>query len=140
MNKNTITIALMTFILGAGLGYTISTSTSQGTNKTLSVNTQNHGMHTMPDGSMMSNNEETMNMADIMSSMNKELQGKTGDAFDKAFITEMIVHHQGAVEMAQLALTNAKRREIKDLAQAIITAQNKEISSMKNWSRDWYNQ
>ena len=99
------------------------------------------GMHMMPDGSMMSNDgSSNMSMADMMSSMNAELKGKTGDAFDKAFLSEMIVHHQGAVEMAQAALTNAKHKEIKDLANAIISAQNKEISQMQQWQKAWYNQ
>jgi uncharacterized protein (DUF305 family) len=98
------------------------------------------GMHQMPDGSMMGNGGETMSMEDMMASMNAELEGKTGDAFDQAFISEMIMHHQGAVEMAELALTNAKHQEIKDLANAIISAQNKEIADMKAWQKAWYNQ
>ena len=60
-----------------------------------------------------------------------------GDAYDKAFIEGMIIHHEGAVEMAELALTSAKRQEIKDMAHDIITAQNKEIGDMKNWQREW---
>jgi uncharacterized protein (DUF305 family) len=50
----------------------------------------------------------------------------------------MIVHHQGAVVMAQEALKNAKHQEIKDLAQNIITAQNKEIAEMQAWQVAWY--
>ncbi len=96
------------------------------------------GSHMMPNGEMMSNGTESMSMADMMHSMNAELQGKTGDAFDQAFLSEMIIHHQGAVEMAQLALTNAKHQEIKDLAKAIIAAQNKEITDMKGWMKAWY--
>ena len=100
------------------------------------ANTRNS--HMMPNGEMMSNGVESMSMADMMHSMNAELQGKTGDAFDQAFLSEMIIHHQGAVEMAQLALTNAKHQEIKDLAKAIIVAQNKEIADMKGWAKAWY--
>ena len=36
------------------------------------------------------------------------LKGKTGDAFDAAFIREMIVHHQGAIKMAEAPPTRAK--------------------------------
>ena len=96
---------------------------------------EGRGAHRMPDGTMMSG---SMDMATMMASMNANLEGKTGDAFDKAFITEMVMHHEGAVEMAELALTNAKRQEIKDLAKAIITAQNTEISQMKAWASAWY--
>jgi uncharacterized protein (DUF305 family) len=94
--------------------------------------------HMMPNGEMMSNGTESMSMADMMTSMNAELQGKTGDTFDQVFLSEMIIHHEGAVEMAQLALTNAKHQEIKDLAKAIIAAQNKEIADMKGWAKAWY--
>lgn len=93
------------------------------------------GMHAMPDGSMMSN---TISMQHMMGSMNDALKGKTGDEFDRAFLSEMIVHHEGAVEMAELAKKNAKHQEIKDLSDAIISAQEKEIESMKAWQKSWY--
>jgi uncharacterized protein (DUF305 family) len=79
-------------------------------------------------------------MSAMMANMNAGLQGKTGDAFDQEFIAEMIVHHQGAIDMAKLALTNAKHQEIKDLANAIISAQTKEITQMKQWQKSWYTQ
>jgi uncharacterized protein (DUF305 family) len=80
----------------------------------------------------------TMSMQDEMTSMNQGLQGKTGDAFDKEFLSEMTIHHQGAVAMAQLALQNAKHTEVKQLAQGIIAAQDKEIVQMQSWQKSWY--
>lgn len=77
-------------------------------------------------------------MQGMMDDMNAQLVLKTGDAFDRTFITEMIIHHEGAVSMAELALKNAQRQEIKDLAQAIIAAQNKEIEDMKRWHTEWF--
>ncbi len=72
-----------------------------------------------------------------MNEMVSGLSGKTGEAFDKAFLDEMIVHHEGAVEMAKQALLNAKHQEIKDMAGAIISAQTKEIDQMKKWKEVW---
>lgn len=72
-----------------------------------------------------------------MDDMSAGLRGKTGDDYDKAFITSMIVHHEGAVEMAKLSDTNAKHDEIKELSKAIIAAQEKEIAEMKQWQIDW---
>ena len=46
------------------------------------------------------------------------------------FLTMMTVHHQQALEMSNLALTRAKRPEIKQLAQSIITDQKSEIQTM----------
>lgn len=137
MQKNTsIIIAIVTLVVGLGLGYAVGAAKAPAPQTA----TNNSGMHMMPDGTMMSNGGQAMSMSDMMASMNAELAGKTGDAFDQAFLSEMIMHHQGAVEMAQLALTNAKHQEIKDLANAIITAQNKEIVEMKAWQKAWYNQ
>lgn len=96
------------------------------------------GNHQMGGGRMM-DNDQSMDMAEMMGDMNEALRGKTGDEFDQAFLAEMIVHHEGAVDMANLALTNAKHQEIKTLANAIISAQNTEIASMKGWLKTWYN-
>ena len=41
-------------------------------------------------------------------------------SFDLAFIEAMILHHRSAIAMAQVALANAARPEVKELAQAII--------------------
>ena len=70
--------------------------------------------------------------------MTGSLAGKTGDEFDAAFLSEMTFHHQGAVEMAQLALQNAKHPEIRAMAQNIIGAQTTEIQQMQNWQTSWY--
>jgi uncharacterized protein (DUF305 family) len=80
----------------------------------------------------------TGSMSNTMQGMMNGLENKTGDDFDKAFISEMIVHHQGAIDMANAALKNAKHQEIKDLANAIISAQTKEINQMKEWQTNWY--
>lgn len=65
------------------------------------------------------------------------LKDLKGDDFDKAFIEEMILHHQGAVDMAKLIETNAKHNELKQLGQDIISAQSKEIDMMQTWQTDW---
>lgn len=69
----------------------------------------------------------------MMEGMMGGLAGKTGAEFDAAFLREMIVHHEGAVEMAEAALVSAEDQRIKVLATAIIAAQEKEIADMKSW-------
>jgi uncharacterized protein (DUF305 family) len=86
-----------------------------------------------PSETMSANMSESM----TMDSMTMNLEGKTGDQFDQAFIQQMIVHHEGAVKMAKLSARNAKHDEIKTLSQAIIVAQEKEIAEMKDWQKDW---
>ncbi len=77
-------------------------------------------------------------MHDEMGSMMMGLNGKTGDDLDKAFLSEMIVHHQGAVDMAQAVLKDGKHPELKQMAEAIVAAQTKEIAQMKSWQARWY--
>ena len=72
-----------------------------------------------------------------MNDMTTHLKGKTGDEYDRAFITSMIAHHEGAVEMAKLSGKNAKHEEIKALSANIILAQEKEIKEMKRWQKEW---
>lgn len=85
---------------------------------------------TVSHESSQSNSE--MSMQDMMDS----LKGKTGEDFDKAFISSMIEHHIGAINMAKEAQMNAGRDEVKNLANDIISAQEKEIQMMRQWQKD----
>ena len=60
-----------------------------------------------------------------------KLKAATGSAFDKQFLTMMIVHHQGAITMAKDELAKGSNTEAKTLAQNIITNQQSEIVTMK---------
>jgi len=72
-----------------------------------------------------------------MGDMSMDL-GPSDANYDLRFIDGMIMHHQGAIDMAQEALTKSQRPEMKKLAQDIITAQNQEIAEMKQWRQQWY--
>lgn len=65
---------------------------------------------------------------------------ETAAPFDKAFIEQMIPHHQMAVMMANMLLPEAERAEMKQLANAIIEAQTREINQMRLWYQSWYGQ
>jgi uncharacterized protein (DUF305 family) len=58
--------------------------------------------------------------------------------FDKAFINAMIPHHQSAIEMSRVALEKSENPQIRELAENIISAQQKEIEQMKQWREEWY--
>ena len=62
----------------------------------------------------------------------------TKDPFDKAFIDNMIPHHQSAIEMARVAAAETENPRIEELAKNIVQAQEREISQMKQWRREWY--
>ena len=56
---------------------------------------------------------------------------------DVTFAQSMIPHHQQAVEMAQMATTNASSPQVKQLADKIAAAQGPEIETMSGWLEDW---
>ncbi|PRY16578.1 DUF305 domain-containing protein [Kineococcus rhizosphaerae] len=59
------------------------------------------------------------------------------DDQDVMFAQMMIVHHQGAVEMAQMATTQASSQQVEDLAAEIEAAQRPEIEEMTSWLNAW---
>jgi uncharacterized protein (DUF305 family) len=84
------------------------------------------------DGSMM-NGSSSMNH----DMMQMELGPADAD-YDLRFIDAMILHHQGAVVMAQEVQQKSTRPEMKQLANEIIEAQEKEIVQMQQWRKAWY--
>ncbi len=64
--------------------------------------------------------------------------GTMPEEFDLMFIDMMIVHHEGAIAMAEVALTEGQHQEIRDLAATIIESQQAEIDQMKTWRDTWY--
>lgn len=88
-------------------------------------------------GGHMSHSGEGMEMGGDMVEMMNKLKNLKGEAYDKEFLKQMVLHHEQAVEMSEFASTNAKHQEIKDLAKNVISAQTKEIEEMKQWQKDW---
>jgi len=64
--------------------------------------------------------------------------GPADTNYDLRFIDGMILHHEGAVVMAEDAQRKSTRAEIKKLAADIIKAQREEIAKMKLWRTAWY--
>jgi len=140
-------------LIGLAIGVVIAGYTASN-----AVNTNNRGMMNMmgmhQQATASSDDEKsestvTNKMDDMMGDMKgmdhsmtmngmvDSLKGKTGDDFDKAFLSGMIEHHQGAIDMANETKKNAKHDEIKNMSDDIITAQSKEIEQMKQWKKDW---
>jgi uncharacterized protein (DUF305 family) len=59
-----------------------------------------------------------------------ELKAVEGAAFDRRFLELMIEHHRGAIEMADTELASGTNPQALALAEAIIDAQNAEITEM----------
>jgi uncharacterized protein (DUF305 family) len=69
-----------------------------------------------------------------MKMMHDMNQSFTGNA-DVDFMTGMIPHHQGAIDMAKVQVKYGKDADTRKLAEQIIADQEKEIAQMKAWLR-----
>ena len=56
---------------------------------------------------------------------------------DTTFAQMMVIHHEGAIEMATLAEKNGSSGEIRSLAGRIRAAQGPEIAQMRGWLQKW---
>lgn len=66
-------------------------------------------------------------MAEMMRGMHIAMSGDP----DRDFLTMMIPHHQGAIEMARLVLLHGRDPLTRQLAEEILAAQQGEIKSMQ---------
>ncbi len=104
--------------------------------------------HMMPNGQMMSNDSMKMDHSNMnmgggmmdmtMSDMVKMMDGKTGRALEKEFISGMIPHHQGAVDMSKRLLQDTTiSAEMRKFGEDIIKAQEGEIKMMNEWLKKY---
>lgn len=96
-----------------------------GTDVPLSSASMGRGMNMMMHGGMMGDATDMRRL-------------ETARPFDKAFIEEMIPHHQMAIMMTNMLLAGTTREEMRSLGEAIIKAQSAEIEQMRDWYRRWY--
>jgi len=73
-------------------------------------------------------------MDDAMAVMNHGMaKAPMNGSAEHDFVTMMVPHHQGAVDMAKALLLYSKDPEMRNLAQGIITEQQNEIRLMQAW-------
>ncbi|MEV0890580.1 DUF305 domain-containing protein [Promicromonospora sp. NPDC050262] len=80
--------------------------------------TGEHGGHAGMDGMM---SDEDL----------QALAGATGPAADRLFLEQMVVHHEGAVEMAQAQVESGQEAGAVEMAQTIVETQTAEIETME---------
>ena len=60
-----------------------------------------------------------------------ELEAATGNDAARRFLEQMIVHHQGAIDMAESEVENGQHPDVIELAEQIIDGQTAEIATME---------
>lgn len=80
----------------------------------------------IPSAGEMNHGDGMMSAGDMAA-----LEAAEGAEASRLFLEQMIVHHQGAIEMAETELTNGINPDVLDLAEAIIDAQTAEIATMQ---------
>jgi uncharacterized protein (DUF305 family) len=65
------------------------------------------------------------------SSSGSKAAGASGNGADRAFVADMVPHHQSAIAMAKIAQKRARSAFVKQLAANIIASQAEEIATMR---------
>jgi uncharacterized protein (DUF305 family) len=117
------------------LGLACSQSANVNTNMPMNHSQMNHSQ--MNHGEM-NNNSAPMNHSEMNHSGMKSAPNAANAPYDLQFLDTMIAHHQGAVDMANLAMTNTNNADLKKFSTQIIADQTKEIKQMKDWREKWF--
>lgn len=119
--------ALAAIFLSSGLAACSNrTAQSPSTSETTTTTTTSPAVSPAPSSSPSTTATTPTTEPSVSSSPNSSSQTIS----DRDFLTMMTAHHQQALEMANLALTRAKRPEVKQLARSIIKDQKSEIQTM----------
>ena len=86
-----------------------------------------------PSADMGSMDHGSDGMSGMMSEQDMtELKAKNGAEFDQAWLTMMIEHHTGAIEMANTEIADGSNEQAKEMARTIVQTQQAEIDTMKS--------
>lgn len=93
-------------------------------------------MHPMAGATTPAGSEAEKSMMAAMEKMSQTMAAvpMTGNA-DRDFVAMMIPHHAGAIDMARFELSNGRDPVMRKLAEAIVSAQESEISEMQAWQK-----
>ena len=144
MERNTIIIALLTLIVGLLIGYFLSANTMPNRGMIDAMNEMHNENDRHWHGNDILSDEDIIRQDGAMQHAMEEImlgfRGKTGAAYEEIFLKQMIVHHLGAIEMAEGLLQETERPELTGMAHDIIKVQSEEVDMMKNWMHEWFNE
>lgn len=74
-----------------------------------------------------------------MTPMADMLKSKSGDEFEAHYLGMMIMHHQGGVKMANMALEKASSSQLKQMMEKAKSEQQADTDKMTGWLKEWHN-
>jgi uncharacterized protein (DUF305 family) len=83
-------------------------------------------------------NHSMAGMAGMGNSSGNALAKLSGANYDIAWLSQMIEHHRGALEMSRWCVASCQDKDVRAAASKIITDQDKEIIQMTTWLGSWY--
>lgn len=109
-------------------------SNESGSNSTDSANHSTHQNNSTNAYTSDTAGKAGSSMLSIMHSNMAQMKDMTssGNA-DTDFAALMKVHHMGALEMAKLEVATGTNAQLKQMAQKMMTEQQKEIGELQNW-------
>lgn len=88
--------------------------------------------HTAHEGLGLSAEEAGMDHLDAAAAL------EDAEPFDRAFVDEMVPHHEGAIVMAETVLEQTDDAELTELAEGIVATQKEEIAEMNEFRQEEY--
>ena len=86
----------------------------------------------MPDMNMdMGGMDHSSGMGMMTQQDMDALSAATGAEFDRQWLTMMIEHHEGAIEMANIEIADGSNADAQEMARAIVASQQQEIDTMR---------
>jgi len=116
-------VLVLAWVLALGSSCAGSTTSEEGSAEQGGGEEPSNDMRGMDHSGMDVNSGQTMNAPEMLI--------ENGEYSDERFIDAMVPHHQGAIDMANVALENAEHPEIQQLAQNVISTQEAEIDELK---------
>lgn len=136
MKNDVIIIGLLALILGLIIGYFLAPRGMMSPRHMTSMQGHMEEYREHEDERFEGNGF----MQHAMDEMMVGLRGKHGAEYEEAFLEMMVVHHLGAIEMAEGLLEETEKPELTAMANDIIEVQTAEVEMMNAWLDEWFKQ
>ena len=131
--KNPVAFALPMF-LGAGLALAVSACAEETKTAQTADSAMTQPAHMPADHAMPGHSAGSMELHRIMTDGQKKPMPMSGDV-DKDFAAMMSIHHQMAIDMADVLLESGSNAELKAMAVKMKAAQQEEIKQLEQYTK-----